>query len=346
MGVTTCCSIVPRRRAREKTLASLNLSRQLSATPSLAAFRSPSARPAESSYSLISSHPPPSMRAPPPTVHTRDTSRISSYATAPRSRASIAGLASQQDTALVVGEIWEEAYNELKNDEALRHLVRNYEGLFEDITHRRGSSSRRSSHCEKWPDGDGAGDGDRHPADEEYFQTVARGYMEVTRRDTAHQPIIASAIQFIQRTKDAVGLALTTSPPASLAWTGICTIILPVSEPRHHHLPLPEILMVPGHCQSRRADRCQGNRVCLRLVEVYMVHPSSRPPEPRPLERSTSKLSRPSTSHPGRNRLTLQTPDRVSTAHLLHLLPTPDHHVARRAEAGRLGEHGFGNQRI
>jgi hypothetical protein len=150
---------------------------------------------------------------------------LSSFETAPLARSS-PGL-THQDVALVACEIWEEAYDQVRNDETLKPLVKNYEELLKIVASdsSSGFGSRRSSRAKKEP----FSDDDEHVGPgEEYFTTLAQEYLDLARRDAANQGIASSAVQFIQKTRDAVGLALVSSPPASIAWTGICTIVLPV----------------------------------------------------------------------------------------------------------------------
>jgi hypothetical protein len=154
----------------------------------------------------------------------RDASRFSSFETAPLVRSS-PGLGYNQDTALLARDIWVDAYNAVRGDEALRPLVKNYEELYNSGTNGRIFGSRRSSRAQKEP----MSDGDEYPSpSEEHFARLGQEYLELAKRETANQGIVSSAVQFIQKTKDAVGIALASSPPASLAWTGICTIVLPV----------------------------------------------------------------------------------------------------------------------
>jgi hypothetical protein len=144
----------------------------------------------------------------------------------------------------VARDIWEEAYNEVKNDDALKPLVKNYEELFSSIAGGGLFGSRRISRGQREP----MSDDDEHSiAGEEYFTRLAQEYLDLARRDAANQGIVSSAVQFIQKTRDAVGLALTASPPASLAWTGICTIILPV-----------RYSLVSPWTDANRSDYCQS----------------------------------------------------------------------------------------
>ncbi|KAK3291539.1 uncharacterized protein B0H64DRAFT_366873 [Chaetomium fimeti] len=162
--------------------------------------------------------------APSPRFLARDASRLSSFETAPLARSS-SGITYHQDVILAACEIWEEAYNEVKDDEALKPLVKNYEALFNTVTKDGFLDSRRSSRIQKEPLTD---DEEHSNAGEECFTRLAQEYLDLARRDSASQSIVSSAVQFIQKTRDVVGLALASSPPASLAWTGICTIVLPI----------------------------------------------------------------------------------------------------------------------
>jgi hypothetical protein len=134
-------------------------------------------------------------------------------------------IAYHQDVILAACEIWEEAYDQVKSDDALKPLVKNYEALFNTVTRDGFFDSRRSSRVQKEPMTD---DEEQSNSGEECFTRLAQEYMDLARRDSASQSIVSSAVQFIQKTRDVVGLALASSPPASLAWTGICTIVLPV----------------------------------------------------------------------------------------------------------------------
>lgn len=149
------------------------------------------------------------------------------------------GLAYNQETALVARDIWEDAYNAIKGDEALRPLVKNYEELYSTATNGSIFGSRRSSRVQKDPVSD---DEDHCSPSEDHFARLGQEYLELAKRDAANQGVVSSAVQFIQKTKDAVGIALASSPPASLAWTGICTIVLPVG-PRRSLSPCHAIML-------------------------------------------------------------------------------------------------------
>ncbi|KAK3305186.1 uncharacterized protein B0T15DRAFT_484882 [Chaetomium strumarium] len=167
---------------------------------------------------------PSSSLAPGPRYLARDTSQYSSFETAPIGRSS-PRLANRQDAALVACEIWEEAYSEISRDEELKPLVRNYEELYSAVTSRGPLAFRRPSGVRREAQTD---DEDNTLLAEESFTRFAQEYVDLAKRDTASQSIVSAAVQFVQRTKDAIGLALACSPPASLAWTGVCTIILPI----------------------------------------------------------------------------------------------------------------------
>ncbi|KAK4096347.1 hypothetical protein N658DRAFT_519264 [Parathielavia hyrcaniae] len=173
---------------------------------------------------------PSSTLVPSPGYLVRDTSRFSSFETAPLGRNSPAQGYSHQEMALVAREVWEEAYDQVRGNEALKPLVKNYEELYNNITGAGGAhsslGSRRSSRAQREPMTD---DEEHFNAGEELcFTRLAQEYLELARRDSANQGVVSSAVQFIQKTRDAVSLAVASSPPASLAWTGICTIILPI----------------------------------------------------------------------------------------------------------------------
>ncbi|KAK4142665.1 uncharacterized protein C8A04DRAFT_29617 [Dichotomopilus funicola] len=167
---------------------------------------------------------PSSTLAPSPRYLGRDRSRYSSFDTSPLA-ASSPGLVYHQDIILVACEIWEHAYNQVKCDESLQPLVSNYEKLFAAATKGKTTTHRRPSFVQLDPASD---DDERSSIGEHGFTRLAQEHVEMVRKESAHQGIVSSAIQFIQKTRDVVGLALSASPPASLAWTGICTIVLPV----------------------------------------------------------------------------------------------------------------------
>ncbi|KAL2186893.1 hypothetical protein L209DRAFT_281179 [Thermothelomyces heterothallicus CBS 203.75] len=154
------------------------------------------------------------------------------------------GLTSHQDTALVACKIWEEAYGKVRADDALKPLVKNYEDLFNTFTRNGTFDSCRSSRVDKEPYSD---DEEPSSTDEETFTRLAQEYLNLARRDAADHGIILSAIQFILKTRDAVGLALASSPPACLAWTGICTIVLPIIVNHAEQIALGSSL--PEACQ-------------------------------------------------------------------------------------------------
>ena len=178
-------------------------------------------------FGLVSPFRRPSSTVPPsPRFLARDASRFSSFDTVPLGRSSPRP-ALYTEVALVARDIWEEAYDEVSRDEVLRPLVKNYEELYNNITAGSSFGSRRPSLAQKEP----LSDDDEHsirPGDEQ-FARLGQEYLEVARKDAANQGIVSSAVQFIQKTRDVIGIALASSPPASLAWTGICTIVLPVS---------------------------------------------------------------------------------------------------------------------
>ncbi len=262
MGLGLCCSFPVRRRAKDQAAPprrQINRprhDRRGSETPSLAPWpgvlppvttpspfaRSPfassllapssvvpSPTPSPDRFGLTSPFRRHSSTVPPsPRFLARDASRFSSFDTIPLGRSSPRP-ALYTEVALVARDIWEEAYDEVSRDEALRPLVKNYEELYNHITV--GSSfgsfgSRRSSRAQKEP----LSDDDEQPIrpGDEQFARLGQEYLEVARKDAANQGIVSSAVQFIQKTRDVIGIALASSPPASLAWTGICTIVLPV----------------------------------------------------------------------------------------------------------------------
>lgn len=61
------------------------------------------------------------------------------------------------------------------------------------------------------------------------FRQVANSYAEAAKKHAANSGIVSAAVQFVLRTKDIVSTALSASPPASLAWAGVCLVLLPVS---------------------------------------------------------------------------------------------------------------------
>ncbi len=261
MGLGLCCSFPAKRQAKDQAAPSRRQNippedhRRGSESPSLTPWpgalppvnftpspfaRSPfasspvapssvvlSPTPPPDRFGLVSPFRRPSSTVPPsPRFLARDASRFSSFDTVPLGRSSPRP-ALYTEVALVARDIWEEAYDEVSRDEVLRPLVKNYEELYNNITAGSSFGSRRPSLAQKEP----LSDDDEHsirPGDEQ-FARLGQEYLEVARKDAANQGIVSSAVQFIQKTRDVIGIALASSPPASLAWTGICTIVLPVS---------------------------------------------------------------------------------------------------------------------
>ncbi|KAK0707863.1 hypothetical protein B0H67DRAFT_543167 [Lasiosphaeris hirsuta] len=118
----------------------------------------------------------------------------------------------------------------VREDILLKPVVKNYEDYFYTVLWPRGFEAR----------GDDAmtgADGLAMPDDtqraqetpgEWHFQEVANSYAEAVERHAASRGIASAAVQFIQNTRDVVGAALSVSPPAALAWAGICMVILPI----------------------------------------------------------------------------------------------------------------------
>ncbi|KAH6613626.1 hypothetical protein B0J18DRAFT_473330 [Chaetomium sp. MPI-SDFR-AT-0129] len=197
------------------------------AVPLLSPFSASSSRnpsPGRRTVSAPAYRRPSSTLAPSPRYLGRDRSRYSSFDTSPLATSS-PGLVYHQDIILVACEIWEHAYNQVKCDESLQPLVSNYEKLFAAATKGKPTTHRRPSFVQLDPASD---DDERSSIGEHGFTRLAQEHVEMARKESAHQGIVSSAIQFIQKTRDVVGLALSASPPASLAWTGICTLVLPV----------------------------------------------------------------------------------------------------------------------
>lgn len=281
-----CCPLPPRRRERVQpaairgravspppaTPSPSNLLLAPSPFPCSTPASSPAASPERRMPGSSTYRRPSSAFTPSPRYFLRNASQLSSIDTAPLSRSSPA-LALHQDIVLVARDIWEEAYNQVRSDESLKPLVKNYEELYNTIANTGFLGSRRSSHALKEPL-ESDDDEERPDLGEEYFTRLAQEYLELAKKDTANQGVVSSAVQFIQKTKEAVGLAVAASPPASLAWTGICTIILPVgscSDDAHGQMqPLTEA----DYRQSRRADRRQRSRLRLRHVALHVVRPA------------------------------------------------------------------------
>lgn len=63
------------------------------------------------------------------------------------------------------------------------------------------------------------------------FRKVAKSYVEATKKHASNAGIASAAVQFVQKAHEIVSSALAASPPASLAWAGICLVVLPVRCP-------------------------------------------------------------------------------------------------------------------
>ncbi|KAK4456718.1 hypothetical protein QBC42DRAFT_190347 [Cladorrhinum samala] len=106
---------------------------------------------------------------------------------------------SQTSPNFVARQIWEEAYTSLASKHALQPLVKAYEEFFHTVL-----------------------------SEEEAFRKVAEEYSTSTDRYSMAQGVVSSAVDFINKIKELVGSLLHASPPASLAWAGVCTVILPI----------------------------------------------------------------------------------------------------------------------
>ncbi|KAK4182454.1 hypothetical protein QBC35DRAFT_457281 [Podospora australis] len=210
-----CCSLLPRRRRQTHPVSYSNpfTGSVIQHTPPLAVLPPAATSDPQSSCPCAPLPSPGSATRPGPprpSPDHRDVSQVSSHKTAAR-------LCSPQDVYFVTREIWEEAYNEVKNEEKLEPLVRNYEEFFDSVL---------------WPDGPGPDDvnddTERAKTGEANFRKVACEYLEICGRYTTSQGIVSSALEFIKKTKEIIGSALEVSPPASLAWAGVCAVILPV----------------------------------------------------------------------------------------------------------------------
>ena len=75
---------------------------------------------------------------------------------------------------------------------------------------------------------------------EDRFRKVAKSYVEATKKHASNAGIASAAVQFVQKTHEVVSSALAASPPASLAWAGVCLVVLPVRypEPGLYRIPL------------------------------------------------------------------------------------------------------------
>ncbi|KAK1755391.1 hypothetical protein QBC47DRAFT_460409 [Echria macrotheca] len=129
------------------------------------------------------------------------------------------------DHYFLAREIWSSAYASIKKDPALQTYVEKYESFFNNVL---------------WPQGlartdSGLGcptltvnkDWDKMSG-EARFRKVAAGYVEASKKYAAAAGIASAAVQFVQKTKDIVSSVLSVSPPASIAWAGICLVLLPV----------------------------------------------------------------------------------------------------------------------
>ncbi|KAK3998092.1 hypothetical protein QBC44DRAFT_255 [Cladorrhinum sp. PSN332] len=102
--------------------------------------------------------------------------------------------------SFVAREIWEDAYASVKSNPDLHPLVKAYENFFHTVL-----------------------------CGEDAFRKVTDAYIVSADRYSTTQGVVSSAVDFINKGKDIIGGMLsTTSPPASAAWTGLCTVILPI----------------------------------------------------------------------------------------------------------------------
>ncbi|KAK3682948.1 hypothetical protein B0T22DRAFT_297624 [Podospora appendiculata] len=133
----------------------------------------------------------------------------------------------QPDPMFVTREVWTAAYDALKSDPEHEALVSNYEVFFDTLLWPTGM------HHTHVPTAQHAHVDEEHElgADatpEQHFRKVAQIYLETTQAHAENEGIVSSAVHFMQRVKDVVSTALAVSPQASLAWAGVCLVILPI----------------------------------------------------------------------------------------------------------------------
>ncbi|KAK3316963.1 hypothetical protein B0H66DRAFT_605233 [Apodospora peruviana] len=128
-----------------------------------------------------------------------------------------------QEPEFITRDIWSAAYEQLKNDTSLEPLVTNYEDLFFTLLTPTPTTPTPSSLQTETNPYDVT-----HPLSKEQFRKLAQIYTETPKSQEKIQNIASSAAKFILRIKEFVGSALAASPPASLAWAGVCLVILPV----------------------------------------------------------------------------------------------------------------------
>ncbi|KAM7191627.1 hypothetical protein V8F20_009234 [Naviculisporaceae sp. PSN 640] len=183
----------------------------------------------------------------------------------PRSASNTTAVSLVQDPRFITCEIWEAAYDALKNDAKLRPLVENYEEFFNTLlwpNPRRASTEDNTGSAEQTPrrravtivnnpalsatkepsnlqltSDDIASSSKEEPGQdsrayvemsERRFRTAAQLYSKITEPYDRASGIASSAIQFIGRIKVAVDAVLASSPPASMAWAGVCLVVLPI----------------------------------------------------------------------------------------------------------------------
>ncbi|KAK4223381.1 hypothetical protein QBC38DRAFT_425526 [Podospora fimiseda] len=108
--------------------------------------------------------------------------------------------AGQALPSFVACQIWEDAYTAVKVNPDLQPLVKTYENFFHTVL-----------------------------CGEDAFRKVTNAYIVSADQYSTTQGVVSSAVDFINKAKDIIGGMLSsTSPPASAAWTGLCTVILPI----------------------------------------------------------------------------------------------------------------------
>ncbi|OJJ29775.1 hypothetical protein ASPWEDRAFT_177517 [Aspergillus wentii DTO 134E9] len=138
-----------------------------------------------------------------------------------------------EDLTLVAKEIWDDAYDELRNDASKKELVDEYEKILRSQLRDLRSDSQRALNSD---DSDGNEKGniasDLARLDKKDRQAlvdalVEKG-LEETNKSSTGREIISIVSSSIQKTKAIVDSAVSACPPASIAWAATCLIVVPV----------------------------------------------------------------------------------------------------------------------
>lgn len=72
-------------------------------------------------------------------------------------------------------------------------------------------------------------------ADRKRFNDLTQDYLEKTKGEAEHRQILSNAVYIIKGIRDVVSPALSAFPPAGIAWSGVCLVLLPVGRDKMYY---------------------------------------------------------------------------------------------------------------